>query len=194
MTAINFVHRKRRQPLAAVQQPLHRRRLELPREAPSGSPLCHPSLPGCLGSLANPPAPGGKSTDHGDRFCQRAAGGLPAQREGRGIAFPAPWAMGRHAAAGDVRGGGAGLCGAGEGLRRKTLAEARRPFWRRWDRLAVPTTTGSLASAGRALLVKSAAGGDTHPARPVALLFDDGCASSSTAWRVIFCRPGPRWG
>src|SRR4051812_12365582 len=53
-----------RQPLAAVQQPLHRLRLELPREAPSGSPLRHPSLPGCLGSLANPPAPGGKSSLH----------------------------------------------------------------------------------------------------------------------------------
>src|SRR3954466_3593726 len=51
-----------RQPLAAVQQPLHCLRLELPREAPSGSPLRHPSLLGCLGSLANPPAPGGKST------------------------------------------------------------------------------------------------------------------------------------
>lgn len=50
-----------RQPLATVQQPLHRLRLELPREAPSGSPLCHPSLLRCLGSLANPPAPGGKS-------------------------------------------------------------------------------------------------------------------------------------
>src|SRR4051812_48365884 len=48
-----------RQPLAAVQQPLHCLRLELPREAPSGSPLRHPSLLGCLGSLANPPAPGG---------------------------------------------------------------------------------------------------------------------------------------
>src|SRR3954462_1517445 len=48
-----------RQPLAAVQQPLHCLRLELPREAPSGSPLRHPPLLGCLGSLANPPAPGG---------------------------------------------------------------------------------------------------------------------------------------
>src|SRR4051794_32951211 len=51
-----------RQPLTAVQQPLHCLPLELPREAPSGSPLRHPSLLGCLGSLANPPAPGGKST------------------------------------------------------------------------------------------------------------------------------------
>src|SRR3712207_8095779 len=34
-----------RQPLAAVQQPLHRLRLELPREAPSGSPRRHLSLP-----------------------------------------------------------------------------------------------------------------------------------------------------
>src|SRR3954470_13251968 len=50
-----------RQPLAAVQQPLHCLRLDLPRDAPSGSPLRHPSLLGCLGSLANPPAPGGKS-------------------------------------------------------------------------------------------------------------------------------------
>src|SRR4051794_25163784 len=55
------LRRSLRQPLAAVQQPLHRLRLELPREAPSGSPLRHPSLLGCLVSLANPPAPGGKS-------------------------------------------------------------------------------------------------------------------------------------
>src|SRR4051794_32792247 len=55
------LRRSLRQPLAAVQQPLHRLRLELPREAPSGSPLRHPSLLGCRGSLANPPAPGGKS-------------------------------------------------------------------------------------------------------------------------------------
>src|SRR3954468_9526158 len=55
------LRRHLRQPLVAVQQPLHRLRLELPREAPSGSPLRHPSLLGCLGSLANPPAPGAKS-------------------------------------------------------------------------------------------------------------------------------------
>src|SRR4051812_48159361 len=55
------LRRHLRQPLAAVQQPLHRLFLELPREAPSGSPLRHPSLLGCLGSLANPPASGGKS-------------------------------------------------------------------------------------------------------------------------------------
>src|SRR3954453_19559121 len=42
------LRRHLRQPLAAVQQPLHRLRLELPREAPSGSPLRHPSLLGCL--------------------------------------------------------------------------------------------------------------------------------------------------
>src|SRR5215218_849861 len=57
------LRRHLRQPLAAIQQPLHRLRLELPREAPSGSPRRHPSLLGCLGSLANPPAPGGKSKD-----------------------------------------------------------------------------------------------------------------------------------
>src|SRR4051794_29692546 len=56
------LRRHLRQPLVAVQQPLHRLRLELPREAPSGSPLRHPSLLGRLGSLANPPVPGGKST------------------------------------------------------------------------------------------------------------------------------------
>src|SRR6476619_989103 len=61
------LRRHLRQPLAAVQQPLHRLRLELPREAPSGSPLRHPSLPGCLGSLANPPAPGGKSSGSSGR-------------------------------------------------------------------------------------------------------------------------------
>src|SRR3954447_11793006 len=56
------LRRHLRQPLVAVQQPLHRLRLELPREAPSGSPLRHPSLLGRLGSLANPPVPGGKSS------------------------------------------------------------------------------------------------------------------------------------
>src|SRR4051812_568733 len=63
-----------RQPLAAVQQPLHCLRLELPREAPSGSPRRHPSLLGCLGSLANPPAPGGKSTVRLPRFGGRFVG------------------------------------------------------------------------------------------------------------------------
>src|SRR3712207_1488709 len=51
-----------RQPLVAVQQPLHRLRLELPREAPSSPPRRHLALLGCLGSLANPPAPGGSPT------------------------------------------------------------------------------------------------------------------------------------
>src|SRR4051794_12091195 len=50
------------QPLAAVQQPLDRLRLELGREPPPGPPLRHPALLRCSGSLANPPLLRGRST------------------------------------------------------------------------------------------------------------------------------------
>src|SRR4051812_38220022 len=42
---------------------------------------------------------------------------MPAQRPGWAVATPLPWAMGYYVAAGDVRGGAAGVGGAGEGLR-----------------------------------------------------------------------------
>ena len=49
------------QPLAALQQPLDRLRLELGGEPPPVSPLRHPALLGCSGSLANPPLLRGRS-------------------------------------------------------------------------------------------------------------------------------------
>src|SRR4051812_14108959 len=81
-----------RQPLAAVQQPLHCLRLELPREAPSGSRLRHPSLLGCLGSLANPPAPGGKSNTMVGMYTMTRYF-TPGLLEERGIAHFDAWAV-----------------------------------------------------------------------------------------------------